>query len=309
MNQNGIDAITTLFLIMGLGFVLKKRHLMQKSSEDFIVILLQKAAIPGLMLYNASTQFTTQFLKDYYPAILASFLAILGAVLVGLVTARLFSISDRNQGVFTGMFAFSNTIFIGVPVITGIFGEKGIPYLMLYYLMNTLLFWTVGSWLVGGEQGSGLLSLSSLSKIFNPALLAFLLGLGLMMYHISLPAPAMRSLKYLSDLVTPLSTLYMGSIIADLSLKKFPGLKPTLLILTGRFLISPLLAYSILTLFGFSGLLVEVLVIASALPVMTQMSVLAGYYGKDKQYTAFMTALSTILCIFVLPFYLSFLQR
>lgn len=307
MNQNGIDSILTLFIVMGVGFVLKKTGISNKASEDFITKLLQKISIPALMLYNVTTQFTPSFLKEYYPAILIAFLTIMASIITGLVIARIFRISEGNQGVFSTMFAFSNTIFIGVPVISGIFGEKGIPYLMLYYLMNTFLFWTIGMYLIGGDKGASLFSLSSFRKIFNPAMLMFLLGLVLMYTKTELPGSVMRSLGYLSEVVTPLSTLYMGSIIADLSFKKMPGLKPTLLILFGRFVFSPFLAMSILQLFGFSGLLVQVIVIASALPVMAQVSVMAGYYGKDKQYTAFMTALTTLLSIFILPFYFNFM--
>ena len=307
MNQSGIDAIITLFIVMAMGFILKKRKLLSPASEKFIVELLQKVAIPGLMLYNVTTQFTEDFLRSNYPAIMASFLSIVGAIVIGLVLARLFRIQDKNQGLLTSMIAFSNTIFIGIPVITGIFGEKGIPFLMLYYLMNTILFWTLGIYLIAGDQGVALFSWPSLKKIFNPAMLAIVLGIILMFNDITLPVPITSSLEYLRDIVTPLSTLYMGAMIADLSFKKLPGLKPTLLIILGRFIITPLLTYGILMFFGFSGLMVQVLVITSALPVMMQISVVAGFYGKDKQYSAFMTALTTLLAVFILPLYFYFI--
>lgn len=307
MNQSGIDAIITLFIVMAMGFILKKRKLLSPASEKFIVELLQKVAIPGLMLYNVTTQFTEDFLRSNYPAIMASFLSIVGAIVIGLVLARLFRIQDKNQGLLTSMIAFSNTIFIGIPVITGIFGEKGIPFLMLYYLMNTILFWTLGIYLIAGDQGVALFSWASLKKIFNPAMLAIVLGIILMFNDITLPVPITSSLEYLRDIVTPLSTLYMGAMIADLSFKKLPGLKPTLLIILGRFIITPLLTYGILMFFGFSGLMVQVLVITSALPVMMQISVVAGFYGKDKQYSAFMTALTTLLAVFILPLYFYFI--
>lgn len=307
MNQGGIDAIITLFIVMGIGFILKKRKVFTPSSEKFILELLQKLAIPGLMLYNVTTQFSEDFLRSNYPVILASFLSIMAAIIIGLLLARLFRIQEKNQGLLASMFAFSNTVFIGIPVITGIFGEQGIPFLMLYYLMNTALFWTLGIYLIAGEQGATLFSWQSIKKIFNPAMLAILIGLLLMMNNISLPVPITNSLKYLRDIVTPLSTLYMGALIADLSLKKLPGLKPTLLIIIGRFLVAPILTYGILMFFGFSGLMMQVLVVTSALPVMMQVSVVSGYYGKDKQYSAFMTALTTLLAIFMLPLYFYFI--
>lgn len=307
MNQNAVDAISTLFIVMIFGFFLKKRKVFTKSADDFVVQLLTRAAIPSLMLLNGYSQFTEEFLRTYYPAILASFLSIVGTIIISLAVGRLFHIKPANQGIFSAMFSFSNTIFIGIPVISGIFGQEAIPYLMLYYFMNTVLFWTLGVYLVGGDQGVHLFSLQTLRKIFNLALVSFVIGLTLMLNEVSLPFPVTRSLGYLGSLVTPMASLFMGSIIADLSFKKFPGLKPTLLILMGRFLVSPLLVWSILRLFGFSGLLVQVLVIASALPVMMQTSVLAGYYGKDKQFTAFMVALTTLLAIVVMPLYLRFL--
>ena len=303
MNQNAVDAILTLFLVMIMGFGLKKWGIINRSADEFIVQLLTRAAIPCLMLLNGYTQFTEEFLVTYYPAILAAFLSIMSSLILSQIIGRFSGIKESSQGVFSAMFAFSNTIFIGVPVVSGIFGDHAIPYLMLYYFMNTLLFWTVGVYLVGGDQGVRLLSWNSLRKVFNLAMVAFILGIVLMLNDVELPNPVTRSLGYLSVLVTPLASLYMGSIIADLSFKKFPGFKPTILILLGRFLISPMLTWGILTLFGFSGLLVQVLVITAALPVMMQITVLAGYYGKDKQYTAFMVALTTLLAIVVLPLY------
>ena len=307
MNQSGINAILTLFILRGVGLAPKKTGTMTQAAEGFITKLLQQVSIPALMFYNATTQFNERFLREYYPGIIVSFLTLMASIIAGLAVAKLFKIKEKDTGVFTTMFAFSNTIFIGVPVISGIFGEQGIPYLMLFYLMNTVLFWTMGIFLIGGEKGSNLFSRATLKKLFNPAMNAFLLGLVLMYTKTTVPDPILRSLDYLSGLVTPLSTLYMGSIIAEFSFKRLPGLKPTLLVLFGRFVFSPFLALTILKLFGFSGLMVQVIVIASALPVMSQVSILAGYYGKDKQYTAFMTALTTLLSIFILPFYFNFM--
>lgn len=292
---------------MGTGFVLKKAGVIRPSSEHFIVALLQKAAIPALMLHTVLTRFGRSFLEENYPALLVAFLTILGAVIAGLIISRLFRIPPASQGMFTVMFAFSNTILIGIPLVTGVFGEGGIPWLMLYHLMNAFLFWTLGIWLIGGDSGARLLSLTSLQKMFSPPILAFLLGIVLLYQAVVLPAPVMEALSWLKDIVTPLSTLYMGAVIADLSFKKFPGLKPTLLILFGRFLLSPLITWAVLSLFGFSGPGVQVMVITSALPVMTQVSVMAGYYGKDRQYAAFMTALTTLLTILAVPLYLGLL--
>lgn len=306
MTPNGKSAILTLFLLMILGFIMKKRGVLHAKSEQSIVRLIQGYAVPALLIRNVTTQFTKDFLSRNALIIAVSALSILVALFLAEALGRIFQIPPKDRGVFDVMFAFSNTIFVGVPVISGIFGEKGIPYLMLYYLMNTLLFWTLGIYLIGKENGSALVSLSSLKRLFNPAMLGFFIGLVLLYTDTGLPDPLAKSLDYLAQLVTPLSTLYMGSVLADLRLNRAPSFSSTLLILFGRFVFVPATTFLILTALGFSGLLVEVLVVTSALPVMAQASVMAGHYGKDNTYAAFMTALTTFLFLFAVPFYFRF---
>lgn len=205
------------------------------------------------------------------------------------------------------MFSFSNTIFIGIPIISGVFGKDGIPYLMLYYLMNTFTFWSIGVYLIGMDKGSKLLDKESLKKFFNPGIISFFVGMALLYLKIDLPSPIMKSCEYLSDLVTPLSTIYMGSIIADIKFHDMAYFKDTFFVLIGRFILSPLVTYFIMKSLNFDPYITKVFVVASSLPVMTQVSVTCGHYGKDNKYATFMTTLTTFLYIFVLPIIFKFI--
>ena len=51
-------------------------------------------------------------------------------------------------------------------------------------------------------------------------------------------------------------------------------------------------------LFGMSGLPMDVFIVESALPVVSQVTVMAGAYGADEKYAATGAALST-LCSFI----------
>lgn len=306
MTNHASGPILTLFLLMSIGFAMKKAGHMNKSHETFITKFLQLYAIPGLMMHNVTTQFTPEFLEESAPLIILCFLSIILAILISSLLARLCRISPGNRGIFDVMFAFSNTIFIGVPVITGIFGEKGLPYLMIYYLANTSLLWSLGVGLVASSSGSKNTFWQSLKKVLNPPMIAFIIGLFVIYSKAILPEPLTDVFRYLSNIVTPLSTIYMGSLMADLSFGQLPGLKPTLLVLFGRFLATPAITMGLLTLLGTKGLAFQVLTITSALPVMTNASVIAGFYGKDQRFAAFMTTLTTLLSIFILPLYFLF---
>ena len=62
--------------------------------------------------------------------------------------------------------------------------------------------------------------------------------------------------------------------------------------------ISPVICWIFCRLFGISGLALDVFLVESALPVVTQVTVLAGAYGADDKYAATGAVLST-LCSFV----------
>jgi predicted permease len=54
-------------------------------------------------------------------------------------------------------------------------------------------------------------------------------------------------------------------------------------------------------LFGITGLAHDVFVVESALPVVSQITVLAGTFGADDKYAATGATLTTIGCFFTIP--------
>ena len=54
-------------------------------------------------------------------------------------------------------------------------------------------------------------------------------------------------------------------------------------------------------LFGVTGFAHDVFVVESALPVVSQITVMAGAYGADERYAATGATLSTIGCFFTIP--------
>ena len=51
------------------------------------------------------------------------------------------------------MCAMSNSLFVGYPVCTELFGAEGTPYVMCFYMMNTFFFWAIGSTMIYMSAG------------------------------------------------------------------------------------------------------------------------------------------------------------
>jgi predicted permease len=209
------------------------------------------------------------------------------------------------------MFFVSNSIFIGLPVNLALFGEQSVPYVLLYYIANTSLFWTIGAGGIRNDGASGNDKVSVIEvvkKIFSPPLLGFLFAIALILGDISLPHFILDTCKYLGSMTTPLSMLFIGIAIYGVKLSNIKISKDMIAILIGRFVISPMIVMAIAHVMPLPLLMKKVFIIQAMLPVMTQTAIVAKSYHGDTEYAAIMTTVTTILAILVIPVYMLIFQ-
>ena len=68
-----------------------------------------------------------------------------------------------------------------------------------------------------------------------------------------------------------------------------------------RLIIAPLICLGFCMVFGVTGLARNVFLVESALPVVTQVTVMAGTYGADDKYAATGACLSTLASFITIP--------
>jgi predicted permease len=215
---------------------------------------------------------------------------------------------DRKKaGLFSAIFAFSNTIFVGLPVNQALFGNKAVPYVLLYYVANTTLFWTIGLYNIRKdvEDPNGDFSMyQALKKIFSAPLLGYIVGIIFILLGIKTPQFLVDTAKYIGQLTTPLSMIFIGISIYMTDLKDFKLDKNVLFLLIGRIIIAPIITILVLHLFKLNILMEKVFVIQSALPVMTQIAIVAHAYKSDQKYPSIMIAATNLLSLIVVPIYM-----
>jgi predicted permease len=102
-------------------------------------------------------------------------------------------------------------------------------------------------------------------------------------------------------MTTPLSMLFIGIVISRVEWRKLRLERDLLLVLAGRFLVSPLLLVLAVRPFGLPLLMKEVFLVQAAMPAMTQTPILAAAYGADAEYAGLATSLSTVLGLVTIP--------
>lgn len=299
---NAVSACLVLLLIMSLGYFMGQLGWMTAQEKGFVSKYIVNIAVPCNCIVGLLNNLDRDSLAHAGWMLVAGLLGVGMTLLISMGAATLLRLPRERWGVFVAMAGLSNTLFIGIPVCTQLFGEACMPYLMVYYLSNTTFLQSVGIMLV---ERSGTVSKEKttvfgfLKDTFTkPPILSVIFSICLLVLDLRLPDPLMRFAGYVSDSVTPLALIYCGFIVYEVGLKNLRLLPGHSLMLVLRLVVAPMICLSFCTLFGVTGLARSVFVVESALPVVSQITVMAGAYGADEKYAATGSCLS-IFCSFV----------
>lgn len=271
--------------------------------------LVMKISLPLYMLCQMEKDFTHDSLIRIAPDLILPFASIFLAYIVGRIAAKVLHIRRERQGVFVTCFFIANTIFIGLPVNLALFGTQSVPSVMLYYMANTTMFWTLGIYHIvndsqGGKGNMPLFSAQTIKKVFSPPLMGFLIGLALVLANIKLPDFLLTSFQYVGNMATPLSLLVIGIEMAGISFSDIHWDRDVVGALIGRFLVCPACVLALLPFIPVTPMSGQVFTMQASMPAMTQMTVVAKSIGADVRYSTQVTFITVVMGIVVIPLYM-----
>lgn len=307
MLWNSIQSVLSLLIMIGIGWVIAGRAWFGKSGMDVCSKFCVKIAIPCYMFYNVLTtcKDRTELFRivKNLPIPVMVILVCLG---ISVLLAFLFRVSKSRRGVFINAVTFSNTTIVGFPVIIALMGEKALSDAMVYYMANTTLFWTLGTWLLRRDSGQKTRPgwKKEIKNIFSPPLVGFLLGVAVVLLKINLPEFLMSSISYVKQSTTALSMVFIGSVIRMTDLKEIRFSRELIMILAGRFVIAPAIMFGLCLLLPVDPQLQLVFCIMTIMPAMTQLGIMAKESGSDYSFASVVITVTTILAMAAIPVYM-----
>ena len=304
------QSVLTIIIMIMIGYFLAYKKIFDEQAINLITTIVINISLPMMMLNTILNNFTKQKLISDSSGLVLPFLAIGSCFIIAKLFAKVVKVKSNRRGLFISMFFNSNTIFMGIPVNLALFGEKSVPYVLLYYIANTSFFWTLGIYEIakdGDKKGLKFFSINFVKKILSPPLIGFLVGMVLLLLNIKLPSFIMDTSKYLGNLTTPLSMFFIGASIYLANLKSVKFSLDIVWILIGRFVVSPLLVILILPMFPIPQLMGSVFIVQAAMPVMANSAIIARAYGSDYNFASLMIAISTIGTLLVIPILMALL--
>lgn len=308
---NALGSVFSIVLMISAGLILSHKGWFDEKISKAFSKLVCNLAIPCLMISQFSENFDKDKLISLSKGLIIPFTSMALCYLVAVLVSKVIKVKEGRIGIFRSMFFVSNTMFIGLPVNMALFGEKSIPYVLLYYIANTAFFWTIGAYEISKDGQSGkadIFSLATIKRIMSVPLMSFIIAAALVLLNVHLPKFILDTCKYFGNLTTPLAMLFIGITIYFANLKQFKFSLDMLAIFLGRFLVSPMLVYVLCIFIHIPLLMEKVFVIQAAMPVMTNTAIVSKSYNADYDYAAINTIITTISSILVIPIYMLLLN-
>lgn len=295
------EAVLTVVILIAIGYALAFKGKITKEISSFITWLVVNISLPCLMTSTIATSFSRSEIAGIPKAVLLPMVTILICYGAGYVIAIITKPKKERFGQMVVQTAQNNTIFMGLPVNIAMLGEVSVPYVLYYYMANTILFWTIGVYLIAGKKAEKGALKHILSVVFSPPIYGLIAGLICLFFNITIPKFAMDTIKYIGALTTPLSMIFIGYALCSAGLKNIKIDKDIIVGLISRLGVGPAISIAIFSFFNLPQLMMNVFTIQSFMPVMANAAIVAESYNSDTEYAAIMISISTIISLFLLP--------
>ncbi|BEP30225.1 AEC family transporter [Helicovermis profundi] len=291
------NQIMLLFLLIISGFVIKKLKVVTNNINKEISSLVINVTLPAFIITSMNQKFTPEILKNSAYIVGISYAVYLFAIIFSKIYTKVTKANGRKKDVFEYILIFANVGYMGYPVVSIALGDIGVFYAAIYNLAFNVLTWTYGVYLMtrGSDKGVGKRS------ILNPGLVALIIGFILFLFSLNLPTPIYKTLKLIGSTTTPLSMMFIGFILADVHYKEIITDISCIVLSIFRLIVLPLTVLFVLKLFGFSGYLLTIPVLMTAMPAAANTSILASRYDNDFKLASKATFISTLFSVITIP--------
>lgn len=217
--------------------------------------------------------------------------------------AQLKNISSEVVGTLLMCSAFGNVLYIGLPILTKLYGQEGMSYAFSYdFLASTPLTWTLAVAICmkyGKARGIRLKdSLITIMKI--PPIWGLITGLIFRELNITVPLELINGINSISNYVISFMLLIVGISFQAVTPEKFTVSLPAILV---KIVISPLFALLYGNIAGLSGIPLNVCIIEASMPSMLLSMIFASVFGVDMRTAVEMIFLTTIFSMVSLIVY------
>lgn len=283
-----------LFLYMSVGFLCRKRNILNDIVRDKLTDLVFRVTLPCMIFRSFCMELDLAVLRQASLSLLIAAVTAVGSLFLGKILYL--SFPPREKCILQYGTLVSNSGFAGLSVVSGVYGSTGLFLASLFIIPTRILMWSAGISLFTTAPAK-----EKCRKILlNPAIIAVEVGLVWLLVQIPLPGFLAQALDGLGDCTSPMAMAVVGAIWADVPLREVLAPKAFYLAAV-RQLLLPGLCLAVLRLLSVPPVTTGVAVILTGMPIGSTTAILAQKYGADAAFASQCIFVSTLTSLFTVP--------
>ena len=293
-----------MFISMIVGFSLSRADVINKKGDKYLSNFLLYIIFPVVIINSFAIKRTE---KNFYGFLDSFFLAIVSILLSMIVS---YIIYEKYAYKKTGKamriddvgVAFSSAGFMGIPIVSSMFGKDAVFFASSFAAILTFLQWTYGVMLIADSK-----DYIKAKKIFlNPVLISMVTGIIIYISDIHINSAISSFFNIFSYLNAPVVMIILGIYLDQIKVFSMFKEKSVYLSSILRLVLIPVLtALTIKFLPGNTEIKLITMIAASA-PVGSNVAIFARLYGGDYTKAVKIVCMSTILSVITMPVIIGF---
>jgi len=290
-----------LFLFILMGYFLARRKLIPNNSQAVLSKLENYVFIPALVLGTFIENFTPEKIGVTGQLLLSSLGLGLIAIVLSLLCVRFCSKDPYERNIYTYGLCFSNFGFMGNAVVSALFPDVFLEYLIFTLPLWSLIYlWGVPVLLLGDSAGKPNLA-QRLKNFINPMFVCTILGMLTGLLNIPIPQFISSAVSAAGSCMSPVAMLLTGMTIARFNLQEILKIKSVYLVTALRLLGFPLLFLGVLAAFPMPEVFATCAICSLAMPLGLNTIIIPSALGKDTKVASGMALVSHILSCLTIP--------
>lgn len=293
--------IFVVYILIGIFAV--KMHFLDRDKLGVLSGCIAKLLLPLLIFTNTINGTTReQFLSSILIILLALVLYCI-LYLMAAVLAKVLKLDADRKNLYRACTMFGNCGFMGIPIITALYPEQGGLYIAMYTVIDQIALWTVGMNLTAPASNTDTLPVSErLRKMINPATVAILAGVFVVLSGIRIPAVVITALSKTGAAASPLAMIYLGGVFCYIKFSDYLKCREIYVTILIKMMLLPVIVYSVLCRIPAVSQNIAVTIgILCALPTMSSVAMIAENQHSDSNYVAGFIFVTTLISIITLP--------
>lgn len=297
-----LQQMIIFFILMLIGIYSKKKGFIDNDNQKQLSGIVVNVGNPAMIISGSISKENVIPPSELLLSLMIAIGIFVLMILLTLFLPKLLGFHSENYGIVKLMFIFSNIGFMGMPMVSSIYGTEALMYVTVFLIPFNILVYTYGIYTLQ-KDGKASKEKYNLSDIFNIGVIACFISIVLYALPIQIPYFITEAISMLSKITGPLSMMIIGASIFDIKWKEVFSDGHLIVFSIVKMIILPAIILFILKGMIHSEILLGVSMIMLAAPVGSMTAMLASQYNEESYPLATKgVSVTTVMSVITIPF-------